>query len=250
LKYAKWAGSVWSIQTVDSTGDVGQCSSLALGYASNPHISYYDATNKDLKYAKFTESYSVTFSQVGISDYEGDVLMVDSIVYHVSDLPLSFEWDVGTRHTFNFSSTITGWPVDVYVWSSTSGLSTRQNDTLTVSQSGTVQATYQLKTPRTTTPPTDTVGPTLSSEPTTPTPTTTEPPPTPINMIYVYASVIAVALAIAVVVAVLNLRRRALVKPAGSEVPFIEAWERAPWKRAFFAVSLASEIPWGLVGIG
>ncbi|MBD3373087.1 MAG: hypothetical protein GF403_10290 [Candidatus Coatesbacteria bacterium] len=41
----------WHIVTVDSAGNVGRFSSLALDSAANPHISYYDNTYDNLKYA-------------------------------------------------------------------------------------------------------------------------------------------------------------------------------------------------------
>ena len=56
LKYAQWTGTSWSIETVDSTGDVGLSPSLALDSSGNPHISYIDWTNRNLKYARWTGS--------------------------------------------------------------------------------------------------------------------------------------------------------------------------------------------------
>jgi len=58
LKYAKWTGSTWTIQIVDSAGygNMNVYTSIAVDSADNPHISYYDVTHDYLKYAKWTGS--------------------------------------------------------------------------------------------------------------------------------------------------------------------------------------------------
>ncbi|HDH04780.1 MAG TPA: choice-of-anchor D domain-containing protein [Nitrospirae bacterium] len=51
MKYAYYDGISWNIETVDNEENVGWWASLALDSSDNPHISYYDWTNYDLKYA-------------------------------------------------------------------------------------------------------------------------------------------------------------------------------------------------------
>ncbi|MCL4442227.1 MAG: chitobiase/beta-hexosaminidase C-terminal domain-containing protein [Firmicutes bacterium] len=51
LKYACWNGSSWLIEIVDSSGNVGSYTSIAVDTAGYPHISYYDHTKQSLKYA-------------------------------------------------------------------------------------------------------------------------------------------------------------------------------------------------------
>ena len=46
----------WSLETVTSSGKVGQYSSIALNATGYPRISYYDQTDRDLKYAAWDGS--------------------------------------------------------------------------------------------------------------------------------------------------------------------------------------------------
>ena len=51
LLLAKPVFAVWYVETVDSTGNVGAFTSIAIDANDNPHISYGSYANADLKYA-------------------------------------------------------------------------------------------------------------------------------------------------------------------------------------------------------
>ena len=44
------AAGIWKTETVDSGDRVGEYSSIAIDTSGNPHISYYDDSNGNLKY--------------------------------------------------------------------------------------------------------------------------------------------------------------------------------------------------------
>src|SRR5512137_2312166 len=61
----------WTIETVDSAGDVGWHTSLALDELDNPRISYYDWSNHRLKYAYKNEN-NWTKETVGTKNWVGE----------------------------------------------------------------------------------------------------------------------------------------------------------------------------------
>jgi hypothetical protein len=67
------ASGLWVTQTVDSAGDVGWYTSIAIDSDNKVHISYYDATNDDLKYATNASGSWVTqaVDSAGYAGYVG-----------------------------------------------------------------------------------------------------------------------------------------------------------------------------------
>ncbi len=55
LYYAYYNGSIWLHNTIDFSPGVKEYSTIAIDSSDKVHISYYDSTNDDLKYATTTE---------------------------------------------------------------------------------------------------------------------------------------------------------------------------------------------------
>jgi len=90
---------------------------------------------------------TITFSQDGVgTDFSGVVLTVDGTDYYVSDLPISFDWTLGSDHNFAYHSPLLVDGGKQYVWTSTAGLSTDQSGTIHVeSGGGSVTAYYKTQ---------------------------------------------------------------------------------------------------------
>ncbi len=91
--------------------------------------------------------YQITFDQSGAStDYTGTVVIIDGVNYGVTQLPVSFWWDASSVHNFVYQSPLTvALNVKQYVWTSTTGLSGSQSDSITVVASGNVNGNYKTQ---------------------------------------------------------------------------------------------------------
>lgn len=90
-------------------------------------------------------TYEITFNQSGVgSDFAGAVVAIDGTEYNVSMLPVSFLWNSGSTHIFEFNSPlVVDQNVKQYVWANTTGLITAQSGSITVSGSGDVTGNFE-----------------------------------------------------------------------------------------------------------
>ena len=87
---------------------------------------------------------SITFDQSGIgNDYNSTVLIVDGTSYDRNTLPVTFQWNKGSTHSFAYNSSLVI-NDKRYDWANATGLTTLQTGTLTPTASGTITAYYSL----------------------------------------------------------------------------------------------------------
>jgi hypothetical protein len=100
----------------------------------------------------------ITFAQTGVNpDFTGTIVIVDGTPY--GSLPVSFIWQIGTVHTFAFQSPlIVSGNIKRYVWTSTSGLSSSQNGSITVTTYGSIIGNYKTQYYLTVTPSPPSIG--------------------------------------------------------------------------------------------
>ena len=111
LKHAFTDGGMWFRETADATGDVGQYSSIAFDPGSHLlGISYFDATNWELKYVAET---------VGVSGYigpetvdSGGAGQYTSIAFDAGGNPHISYYDATNFHLKYASKSSTGWSVE------------------------------------------------------------------------------------------------------------------------------------------
>lgn len=77
------ASLTWQLETVDGSDDVGTHTSLALDSNDQPHISYYDETSSDLKYA----AHDGATWQIVTVDSSGSVGQFTSLALDSNDRP-------------------------------------------------------------------------------------------------------------------------------------------------------------------
>lgn len=85
------AGNI--ITTVDSIGDVGTYTSLALNASGFPVISYYDFTNNDLKVAVCGNTTCSAGNTITTVDSTGDVGLYTSLTLNNNDFPIISYYD-------------------------------------------------------------------------------------------------------------------------------------------------------------
>jgi hypothetical protein len=144
LPYVLWVDSGSSVtysynSAVTSSAAGKQFLLIGVSGSSSP----IDVSSPATLTGNYKTQFKVTFGQIGVlSDFTGTIVTVDGTDYTYNTLPHDFWWDNGSDHTFSFVSPLIVNISRQYVWSSTTGLTTLQNGTLTVTSTGGVTGNY------------------------------------------------------------------------------------------------------------
>ncbi len=85
----------------------------------------------------------VTFSETGLdSSISQIILTVDENTYSVAALPISFNWILGSTHSFSWTGSVQSGSGVEYQWQATTGLVTAQSGTITVTTEGKITGEY------------------------------------------------------------------------------------------------------------
>jgi hypothetical protein len=143
LPYYLWADNGSSV-----TYSYGNVSSSTLGKTfiltsvTGP-VSSVTVTSPTTVTGNYETQYQVTFGQSGVGpDFTGTIVTIDGAACNGSALPAVFWWDNNSAHTFSYVSPLIVNISRQYNWASTTGLSTLQSDTLTITGSGSVTGNY------------------------------------------------------------------------------------------------------------
>ena len=121
LYYTWYNGGSWKVETVDEAFGVGSYASLALDSSSDPHISYYDETNGDLKYAYRNNG----DWEIQTVDTSGDVGWRTALILDSSNNPHIIYYMVNSSTTLKLKyATRTGgvWNIQIIDTVGTTGL--------------------------------------------------------------------------------------------------------------------------------
>jgi hypothetical protein len=146
LPYSMWVDS--GLQTTYSYNDIVLSSTTGKRFklvnVSGPS-SPITVSGPVTVTGNYKTQFQVIFDQTGVgTDYAGTIVTIDLANYNRNGLPTTpnFWWDKDSVHSFSFASPLTVNGNKQYVWSSTSGLSSLQSGTLTVTTSGSVVGNY------------------------------------------------------------------------------------------------------------
>ncbi len=101
---------------------------------------------KNLSFRSLGVSAQITFGTSGLStDVTGTIVTIDDTDYGLTDLPISFWWDIGSSHAYAFSAIFDVDSGERYVLGSVDGLSTLPGDTIVISEPGSIIGHYKAQ---------------------------------------------------------------------------------------------------------